>query len=156
MPARERRAVRALLLTPEAEVLLMRFVTPGRSVWITLGGGLLAGEEAVAGLHRELHEETTRSGWRIGPEVWRRSATFELDGDMLTQHERYFLVPTPRFEPPADMPDEVERRVFGGFRWWAVDEIRASPERFAPRRLGECLAALLADGPPLSPIDVGR
>ena len=155
-PARQRHAVRALLVTAEAELLLMRFVAPDRQVWITLGGGLLAGEEAVDGLHRELREETARTGWSVGPEVWRRRASFELDGATVVQHERYFLVPTARFEPPEEMPDEVERRWFGGFRWWPVEAIRRSSDVFAPRRLGECLQSLLSEGPPARPIDVGR
>ena len=156
MPSRERHAVRALLLSPAQELLMMRFVAPDRSVWITLGGGLLPGEGVIAGLHRELLEETEREGWSVGPEVWHRTVTYELNGDAVTQHERFFWVPTPRFEPPPDMPDEVERRWFGGFRWWSVAEIAAASDRFAPRQLASRLDDLLRDGPPSQPVDVGR
>ena len=156
MPARERHAVRAILLTPDNCILIMRYDSPGRSVWITLGGGLIPGEEAIAGLRRELAEETLRDGWDIGPEVWTRTVVFEIRGDEVTQHERIFLVPTPHFEPPADMPDEEERQVFGGFRWWHVDKIEASRERFAPQRLAALLRRLIDAGPPPAPEDVGR
>ena len=54
------------------------------------------------------------------------------------------------------MSDEAERRGFGGLRWWDIAEIRSSDERFAPRRIARCLEALLRDGPPGSPVDVGR
>ena len=135
---------------------MMRFVSPRRSVWITLGGGLEPAEDPVDGLHRELEEETLRSGWSVGPELWTRSVTFELDEEVIEQHERYFLVHTAHFEPPPDMPDEIERRWFGGFRWWSASEIQASAERFAPIRLGMLLDELVRNGPPDSPVDVGR
>ena len=135
---------------------MMQFVGPRGEVWITLGGGLHRGEAPVAGLRRELHEETSIDGWRIGPEVWTRSVTFELHGEQVAQHERYFLVPTAKFDPPEDMPDEVERQFFGGFRWWRIEEIAASDQRFAPRRLADRLQELVLGGPPESPIDVGR
>ena len=153
---RIRHAVRGLILSPDDELLMMRFIAPGRAVWITLGGGLERGETPVAGLRRELCEETERDGWQIGPEVWRRAACFELDGEMVEQRERYFLVRSPWFEPPGEMPDERERRFFGGFAWWTAPEIAGSAERFAPRRLATCLQRLLAEGPPSEPIDVGR
>jgi hypothetical protein len=156
MPMRERHAVRGLLLNPTGELLMMRFMGPTRAVWITLGGGLQSGEAARDGLARELTEETLRGGWDIGPEVWTRSARFELRGETVLQHERYFLVHTPHFEPPDDMPDPVERQVFGGFRWWSPGAIRDSAERFAPSRLGDCLTRLLQHGPPGRPVDVGR
>lgn len=153
---RIRRAVRGLILSPDDELLMMRFRTKDRSVWITLGGGLEPGEEPVAGLQRELHEETGRTGWEIGPEVWHRVARFELDGEMVEQRERYYLVRSLWFEPPGDMPDENERRFFGGFAWWTLAAIAASGDRFAPSRLAHCLERLLEGGPPAQPIDVGR
>jgi hypothetical protein len=40
-------------------------------------------------------------------------------------------------------------------RWWTIDELERSEERFAPRRLAELLRTLLRDGPPPEPVDVG-
>lgn len=72
-----RRAVRAVMLTPDRRVLLMRVQEPlsGRTFWITPGGG--------------------------------------------------------------------------------IEEIQASPELFAPRKLGEWMAQLVQGGAPGEPIDVG-
>ena len=42
-----------------------------------------------------------------------------------------------------------------GIRWWTQEELGASEELFAPGRLPELVAALLRDGPPGEPIDVG-
>lgn len=54
----ERHAIRAILLTPQLEVLLMRIQPPegGEGFWITPGGGLEPDESAEAGLRRELRE----------------------------------------------------------------------------------------------------
>ncbi len=154
--SRTRHAVRALVVTPDRQILMIRFVTPTRVVWITPGGGLHQGEPARDGLRRELEEETGRRRWRLGPEVWTRTARFELDGERVIQHERYFWVPSARFKPPRTMPDATERRWFGGFRWWHCDEISVSTDLFAPRELGRRLADLMDGGPPDAPFDVGR
>ncbi|MGY4255625.1 8-oxo-dGTP pyrophosphatase MutT (NUDIX family) [Bradyrhizobium sp. USDA 4516] len=54
-----RRAVRALLITGEREVLLMRIRSPhgGDCFWIAPGGGVEGDETAEATLQRELAEE---------------------------------------------------------------------------------------------------
>lgn len=152
---REREVVRALIVTPEDEILLVRVVLSDRSFWITPGGGIEGREEARAALERELLEETGREGWDIGPEVWTRRHTFDFEGESITQHERFFLVSSERFEPPAEMPDEIERRIVDRFRWWRLDEIADSTEDFAPRRLGRFLEPLLDGETPNPAIDVG-
>ena len=127
-----------------------------RLVWITPGGGILDGEDTEPALRRELEEETGLTDVPIGPEVWTRTSTFRFVDDEITQHERYFWIPINRFEPSADrMPEELEREVFDGFRWWPIDEIRRSRELFAPRSLGDRLRELLDRGLPRTPIDVG-
>jgi hypothetical protein len=65
-------------------------------------------------------------------------------------------VPTPRFEPQgAGIPTEAERREIEEYRWWPLAALEASRERFAPRRIGELLRALLERGIPDSPLDLG-
>ncbi|MCB1743271.1 MAG: NUDIX domain-containing protein [Gammaproteobacteria bacterium] len=154
---RIRPAARALILTPAGELLLMRLRMPRGPVWLTPGGGLNAGEDVLEGLRRELREELGRDDLPIGQEVWRRQVPYVLDGLDYEQHERYFLVHCERFKASAhNMPHETERDWFESFRWWPVDELRASKERFAPRRLAELIHDLVANGPPVQPIDTGR
>ena len=45
-----------------------------------------------------------------------------------------------------------------GFRWWTLAEIAAyrGPDLFGPRELPSALAALLADGPPAVPLQLGQ
>ena len=54
-----REAIRAILLTPEHEILLLRIRAPGRDecFWIAPGGGAEPGETLDAALQRELREE---------------------------------------------------------------------------------------------------
>jgi hypothetical protein len=40
-------------------------------------------------------------------------------------------------------------------RWWTMAELKAARTLFAPRRLPELLRAILADGPPTEPLEIG-
>ena len=151
----QRRAVRAVMLTPDRQVLLMRVEEPisGRTFWITPGGGIEDGEDAEACLLREIQEETGAAGYRVGPAVWTRRHRFDWNGKSIDQRELYYLVHSDHFVPT--MSDAKEMVVHRGFRWWSVKEIQESPDRFAPTRLGDCLAELVANGPGGEPVDVG-
>jgi 8-oxo-dGTP pyrophosphatase MutT (NUDIX family) len=118
---RVRRAVRALLVTPARELLLMQVREPEsrRVFWITPGGGLEASERPRDGLRRELVEETGQADLALGPEVWTREHAHRWNGRDQVQRERFYLVRTPRFTPdPAGMPDAGEREAFLLYRWW--------------------------------------
>jgi 8-oxo-dGTP pyrophosphatase MutT (NUDIX family) len=153
-----RRSARALLVTPEREVLLVRFgvAVLQRQFWIAPGGGLEAGEGEREAVAREIAEETGHAAAEIGPAVWTRSVPISWAEPPFTQRETYFWVPTPRFEPSAEaIPTETERREIEAYRWWSLAELEASRERFAPRRIAELLRALFERGLPPAPIDVG-
>lgn len=158
MSARIRQAVRALVVTPDAEVLLIRTAIPHLEgvIWLTPGGGIEPGEDAHGALRREIREETGLLDPTIGPEVWTRCHSYRWGRKFVTQAERYFLVPSARFEPHGrGLPHEEERRDVVGYRWWRLDEICASDERFVPMRLAVHLTSLLQGGPPAHPVDVG-
>ncbi len=153
-----RRAVRAVLLTPEGRVLLMKLREPvsHRHFWIAPGGGIERGESVEVCLHRELAEETGLSGAEVGPLLWTRTHEFVWDGEAVQQREEFYLVETPPFEPTMEHnPAEAERSAFRAFRWWSVEELRNTSELYAPRRLADLLEALLRAGPPAEAFDVG-
>jgi ADP-ribose pyrophosphatase YjhB (NUDIX family) len=154
---RIRPAARAVVIDPDDRVLLVRFEFSGaETVWATVGGGLEAGESHEEAIRRELDEEAGLDRVELGPEIWTRTHVFELGIRWDGQAERYFLVRAQRFEPrPRLSWAELNAEGMAEIRWWTVDEIDASGERFAPRRLGSLLRELLQDGPLPEPVDVG-
>lgn len=80
-PVVERRAIRALILTPEREVLLLRNRAPQRGdpFWIAPGGGMERDETQEQALKRELAEELGLLSFEAGPILWRRHHTFLVD-----------------------------------------------------------------------------
>ena len=154
---RLREAARAVVLDPDDRILLVRFEFPNRTLWATPGGGIDEGESAEAAIVRELAEEVGLDDAELGPWIWTREHVIPfLDGRWDGQRERYVLVRVDRFEPaPRFTAEELAAEYVTDLRWWTVEELAASDELFAPRRLPELVAALLRDGPPGEPVDVG-
>jgi TDG/mug DNA glycosylase family protein len=153
-----REAARAIILDDGGRLLMHRFVAgddPG--VWVTPGGAIDPGEDEAEGLARELHEELTLPRAEIGPWVWRRRHVWAWRGIVYDTRERFALVradlaqirPTNHdsFFAAADAEEQ--------WRWWSADEIAASADEFAPRRLSHHLRELIESGPPPEPRDVG-
>lgn len=155
MRRRERDVVRALIVSPDSRILLVRIILTGRSFWITPGGGMEGTEDPHAALIRELNEEIGRGDWNIGPLVWKRSHTFDFEGETLTQHEQFHWVSSEWFDPPDQMPDAHENQYFGEFRWWTAEELAASKDDFAPRKLATHFRKAIEVGLPELPINVG-
>ena len=162
LPSRSREAVRAMLLTEDGQVLMLRLKNPRGVFWIAPGGGIDAGENDHEALHRELYEETGLVQPDIGPLIWTRQTTYILDEHTpyaveIFQSERFFLVPVTQFAAHAEnMPQETERDWFEGFGWLNANDIESSAERILPTQLGRYLRLLISEGAPSEPIDVGR
>lgn len=150
----ERQAIRAIVLTPEHEVLLMRIRAPegGDWFWITPGGGLEPGESIEAGLRHEMNEELGLDHFDVGPLVWRRQHTFNWDGRRICQREQYHVVHVQRFEPR--MSDEVEAKVLDRFKWWGTDELARARERLTPISLAQIVRRYIDQGPPAEVLHV--
>ena len=136
--------------------MLMKIAGWKGDLWITPGGRIQSGESPQDALIREIGEETGLTGFQAGAEIWVRRASFVVDGETKQERERFYLVPCAPFEPMTSNLEPAERAVFQEYRWWPIEEIARSRERFAPARLGELLVALRRDGPPPSPVETGE
>jgi 8-oxo-dGTP pyrophosphatase MutT (NUDIX family) len=150
----QRHAVRAILLTPEYEVLLVRIHAPDsydKFWWITPGGGIEPGESQADALRRELREELSLGDFVIGPLVWRRRHTFDWVGRRICQIEQYHVVRVERFEPKIS--DPAEAKIVDRFRWWSLAELAQGREAVTPLALADIVRRYLAEGPPIVPPD---
>jgi 8-oxo-dGTP pyrophosphatase MutT (NUDIX family) len=154
---RIRRGVRAVVLDPDDRILLVRFEFPASALWAAPGGGVDPDETDEQAILRELAEEAGLAEVELGPWIWTRRHVFPFEsGRWDGQSERFVLVRTPAFEPrPLFTADQLAAEYVTGIRWWTQAELAAADAVFAPRRLPELVAALLRDGPPREPLDVG-
>ena len=157
----ERPSARLILLDPENRLFLFNVHDPGvfdpakphfDPFWVMIGGFVDPGEDYATAAVREAQEETAIAV--AGPVhwVWKRERQMNWRGKDVLHKERFFLGRTARTEIDTSGLDERERSWTLGHRWWSVDEITASPDRFEPIDLGAQLKALLKDGPPNEPI----
>jgi 8-oxo-dGTP pyrophosphatase MutT (NUDIX family) len=152
LPIVERNAVRLVVRDRDDQILLFHTREVGAPElgewWELPGGGLDDGETYLAAAVRELREETglTVTANRVGEPSWRRIASFRHRNLRHLQHE---VVVEVRLDVPGAAIDDAgrldyEKEDYFDFRWWAVDDITASAERFYPRSLPILLTRFLA------------
>lgn len=142
-------AGRVLVLDAQDRLLMMHAFDPARpaeSFWITIGGGIDAGEEIRDAAARELAEEAgiTAAPGELGAAVWSRDCTFSFDGTRYAMHEEYFVLRVGEVEVSRDGLEEIEQQTVIGYGWWSADEIEASEEAFVPPGLPGLLRRLTA------------
>ena len=155
-----RPAARLIVIAPDDRVLLFKWThellrSPSGSVWITPGGGLERDETYEQAAVRELREETGITA-PLGHCVWTRRHVFPWRVAPIDQRERFFVVRVPDTTFSRDEWTVSELMHQSDARWWAVDEIAASDEWFAPRRLALLLPAVLRGDSGDAPIDAGE
>lgn len=162
MPTLRRRAARVAVLDREDRVLLLRSVDPvdaSRGEWWELpGGGIEAGETTAEAAARELYEETGLTGVEMGPVVWRHYVEFDFAGYHLAQHEDIHVARSDGGEVRAAALEGIEVDAFVGYRWVPVGELadlEAAGDRIVPDWLAARLPAVLAEGLPAEPFELG-
>jgi len=155
---RIREAVRAIVLTPDEQVLLVRFEFPAGTRWALPGGGIDVGETPEDALHRELVEELGLRDVQIGPHVWNRLHIIPfLNGQWDGQREQMYVVAVDAaFEPEPSLTwEELNAEHVFELRWWRFDEIAAETDTvFVPSGLAAHLRDLIDKGHPNPPVDV--
>jgi 8-oxo-dGTP pyrophosphatase MutT (NUDIX family) len=148
-----RRAARVLLVDASSRVLMLRGhdpARPDRRYWFTVGGGLDDGETVTQGAVRELFEET---GLRVpaealGEPVFHEAVEFPFDGAWYRQEQDFFLLRIDSWEVDFAGHNAIERATVDAYRWWTVDELRGSEERYYPASLPDLIARLLWEETP--------
>lgn len=148
---RFRRGARVILLDEDDRVLLVRghdADQPERSWWFTIGGGIDAGESALAAAVREVREE---SGIVLAPDdvvgpVLTRSAIFDFARERCRQDEEIFLARVPASAFVAEDRSGwtvLEQDVIDELRWWTLEDLAAVEIEVFPEGLVELVRALL-------------
>jgi 8-oxo-dGTP pyrophosphatase MutT (NUDIX family) len=161
LPLVERSVVRVVLLDARDHVLLLHTRDLGDPAfgtsWELPGGGMAFNETYVDTVIRELREETSIfiSPDRVAKPTWRRDVSYRYRGARRLQHEIITAVHLGQMIPVIDGSQRVdfEGEDHFGFRWWSVDEITTSSERFYPRSLPVLLPHFLAGEEILEPFE---
>lgn len=143
-----RKAVRAILISPNNKVLMMKILSPytNKSFWITPGGGLENKESIDNAIKRELKEELGLTNFELGSLVWLREHTFTWEEKRICQNEEYYIVHTEEFKPI--IADKIEAKFLQEFRWWSLKDIEKSEENFTPKTIVNIVNSYLEFGAP--------
>ncbi|HYD07426.1 MAG TPA: NUDIX domain-containing protein [Reyranella sp.] len=159
----ERPSARLVLLDPQDRLFLFKVHQPSvydpadpfrDPFWIMIGGLVDPGEEFAETAVREAREETglvvTEVRW-----IWSRERIMQWREKQVLHRERFFLGRTESTDVDTSGLDDKEKSWTLDHRWWSLDEITTSAERFEPVDLGRRLKVLLHDGPPAQPVTIG-
>ncbi len=150
---RVRQGARVILLDDAQRLLLFKFqdatmVVPSRPLpsdtfWVTVGGGLEAGETFEDAARREVWEETGIREFDLGEWVWVGDAEVNWKGEVFRAYTRYYLGRTSGTGVTLAHLAEQERRVHRAHKWWSLDELRVTSETLLPLGLPDLLADIL-------------
>lgn len=156
----ERAIARALVFDPADRLLLIAYearrpIHPARPdarlFWFMPGGGIEPGETGEAALKRELSEEIGVEDAPIGPWVARCEGEFTLFREPRFARESYAVVRLPSDRIDTARLAETEDNPVLDVRWWAIDDLFATPDPVEPLGLADLARRVLAGDLPNPP-----
>ena len=123
-------------------------------IWITPGGGLDEGESFEEALKRELFEELgiELSGSDSTPQIYYRFPLYELkSGETVQSEERFYLVRLDETVFSCTGWTESEKKRMTAEKWWSIEEIRQSEEKFFSNDVVEILERISRGDIPKEP-----
>lgn len=151
-----RKSSRAVVLNKNNEIFLFQYrfdyLVDNKSIWITPGGSLEAGESFTDALKRELFEELGIKITQVCPEVYYRNPIYTLKtGEKVQSVERFFLVSLDNESFSFEHWTESEKKRMLEGKWWSVEEIKQSREEFFSKDIIEIMTELSDGKLPMEP-----
>jgi 8-oxo-dGTP pyrophosphatase MutT (NUDIX family) len=153
--------VRALVTDPDGRALLIRVhdvmaldaSDPVVDYWITVGGGVEAGESFEEAILREVFEETGHRICSPGPCIWRRQRSLTDAGGITRESdERYFWCSLGSASLSVANLTASERDLIREFRWWDLADPDLALARIFPDGFVDAARDVLEKGPPEHPV----
>lgn len=143
-----RPAARVLVVDAAGRVLLLHGFDPAcpeDEYWLTPGGGIDPPETPAQAAARELYEETGLlvDPGRLGPVVYSELVDFPFDGSHYRAEQSFFLLRVQAWQASATHLTEVELRSVLGHRWWTIEELESTEQRYYPEDLPMLLRELV-------------
>lgn len=120
--------------------------------WVMIGGMVDPGEDYAEAAVREAQEEAAFVVKEPIHWVWSRERIMQWRERKVLHRERFFLGRVDTTEVDTSGLDEREKSWTLDYRWWSLDELAQSKERFEPIDIAVRLEALLKEGVPAQPI----
>ena len=139
-----RRVSRVVLLDENDRFLLLLTASPRLQTpvvrWLTPGGGVEDHESHAEGAIRELFEETGLRVDSVGEPIWSiEGQSIFNDGHVQSTYSEYFVVRTTSFELTNENWMDNEFVDITDVRWWTVEELQSSGEKYSPEPLLEVI-----------------
>ena len=130
-----RKSSRAIILNKKKQMFLFQYqfdyLTDDEAIWITPGGGLEVGESFDDALKRELYEELGIQLKQSYKQVYYRNPIYTLkNGNQVQSEERFYLIYLNEETFLYDSWTESEKKRMLKGKWWSVEEIRISSDKF--------------------------